>query len=286
MPTFSRILAATDFSEPSLNALRRAAALLKAGQAASGCLLHVTEARLVERLRQLLAESPDVSEALRQRLDTLAADIATESGVTLSSELLSGSIPHALAEAMTADDLLVLGAQGSHRSRERLLGTTAQRLVYHSPGAALVVRKPADGPWRKVLVATDFSEASQRALERAIQLAPDAEIELLHVYASSFEPSMHYAGVDEGLIQEYRQRAGREAERNMRDFLQACGQPAVAQRLEAGYAPHRLKDRLGEQGVDLVVAGKQGQSMVRDMLVGSVTMSLLQDADCDVLVVS
>ncbi|MEA5446719.1 universal stress protein [Gammaproteobacteria bacterium AB-CW1] len=286
MATFSRIMAATDFSDSSLEAVRRTAALLKAGQAESGCILHVTEAGIMESLRQLLGQSPDLSAALEQRLQALAKDIADETGAILETRLLSGPIARSLAEAMTAEDLIVLGSQGSHRARELLLGTTAQQLVYHSPGAALVVRRPASSSWRKVLVATDFSEPSRRALERAVQLAPEAEIELVHVYASRFEPSMHYAGVDETLVQEYRQRARLEAEREMRAFMEASGAPAVKSRLESGYAPHRLRDMVSEDEIDLLVVGKQGQSMTRDLMLGSVSMSLLQRADCDVLVVS
>jgi len=286
MATFSRIMAATDFSDPSLEAVRRSVALLKAGRAESGCILHVTETGTLESLRQLLGRSPDLSDALEQRLEALATDIADEIGVTLDTQLLPGPIARSLAEAMTAEDLIVLGSQGSHRARDLLLGTTAQRLVYHSPGAALVARRPASRAWRRVLVATDFSEPSRRALERAVQLAPEAEIELVHVYASRFEPSMHYAGVDETLIQEYRQRARLEAERDMRAFLEGSGASAVNTRLEFGHAPHRLRDMVSEDGIDLLVVGKQGQSMTRDIMLGSVSMSLLQRSDCDVLVVS
>ncbi len=286
MATFSRIMAATDFSDPSLEAVRRSAALLKAGQAESGCILHVTEAGIMGSLRELLGRSPDLSAALEQRLEALATDIADETGMTLTTQLLPGPIARSLAGAITADDLIVLGSQGSHRGRELLLGTTAQRLVYQIPGAALVVRRTASRAWRRVLVATDFSEPSRRALERAAQLAPEAEVGLVHVYASRFEPSMHYAGVDETVIQEYRQRARLEAERDMRAFLEAGDAPAVNTRLESGYAPHRLRDMVSEDDIDLLVVGKQGQSMTRDIMLGSVSMSLLQRSECDVLVVS
>ena len=46
----------------------------------------------------------------------------------------------------------------------------------------LVVKRPVRGPYRRVLVATDFSDQSGQALEFSLRLAPGAKVHILHAY--------------------------------------------------------------------------------------------------------
>jgi hypothetical protein len=49
--------------------------------------------------------------------------------------------------------------------------------------SVLVVKQAAPRPYRRVLVAVDFSDHSRHALELALRLAQQAEFHALHVYA-------------------------------------------------------------------------------------------------------
>jgi nucleotide-binding universal stress UspA family protein len=55
--------------------------------------------------------------------------------------------------------------------------------------------------------------------------------------------------------------------------------------IEFGPPATMIAARAASLGADLVVIGKHGQSAWEDMLLGSVTRQVIQEASCDILVV-
>lgn len=69
-----------------------------------------------------------------------------------------------------AADLVVIGPGKARNIREKVFGSTADRTVRSSPRPVLVVRSPAaSDPYRRLVVAADFSTASQAAAEAALR---------------------------------------------------------------------------------------------------------------------
>ncbi len=64
-------------------------------------------------------------------------------------------------------DLIVIGVGESHSLRERILGSTADRVIRAAAMPVLVVRKPTTGAYQKIVVAVDFSQQSAAALREA-----------------------------------------------------------------------------------------------------------------------
>jgi nucleotide-binding universal stress UspA family protein len=56
----------------------------------------------------------------------------------------------------SAADVLVLGARGAGFMRHLLLGSTAERMLRRTSRPMLVVERPPQGPYRRLLVAVDF----------------------------------------------------------------------------------------------------------------------------------
>ena len=275
------IVAATDFSAASRLAVQRAAQLARTLGAALS-VVYAMERSVMNQLRDLaLGERP------QQSLDALVDDLAADHPGSISARILEGSIVRTIAGAASDYDLLVLGARGSHKIREFALGSTARRILYRSKIPTLVVRREAIQAYRRVLIATDFSQQSLRAARFAADLFPDADIMAVYVYQAPYEMSMTYADVSEDLIHEYRAKARDEGELQMRRFIRDAGLPArtTEPRLEAGYAPRVLSKLAADSVADLLVIGKQGKSRLGGLLFGSVTEHLLAEAHCDVLVV-
>jgi nucleotide-binding universal stress UspA family protein len=69
-------------------------------------------------------------------------------------------------------ELVVLGRhEEKERSwRDRLLGTTAERVIRNGDVSVLVVAEPAKAPYRRPLVAVDMSQSSRLALQLALRL--------------------------------------------------------------------------------------------------------------------
>jgi nucleotide-binding universal stress UspA family protein len=140
----------------------------------------------------------------------------------------------------------------------------------------------------QILVPTDFSEPSEKAVRYAKALAQafgGATLHLLHVVETAFVHGWTSEGYV-GALPELRERLEREA----RDALAKCATDAE---LPAGV---RLVTRVGhpvaeilryarQEAVDLVVMGTHGRSGIGHLLMGSVAERVVRAASCPVLTV-
>jgi nucleotide-binding universal stress UspA family protein len=133
--------------------------------------------QLGPELRQRLEEArKDEVKALEARLAALAGDEAT-------SELRWGEPLRELLALSREYDLVVMGAHGESRFDEYFLGGLAGRFVRRSFTPVLTVRDEAPQTTvRRLLVATDFGEASAGAWRFARKLAEHGlQLVLTHV---------------------------------------------------------------------------------------------------------
>ena len=138
-----------------------------------------------------------------------------------------------------------------------------------------------------MLVAVDFSVISRTAIDSAAWIAPGAVIHALHVYDVLFEGKMRYAGVDEGVIQQYRDAADAEAPRMMHEFLLGPGRHgAILPIIRHGYPARVILDEADTLHADLIVMGKHSRSGLNELFLGSVTEGVLCGLDRDLLVVT
>lgn len=184
-------------------------------------------------------------------------------------------------------DLLVLGARGAGNMRHLLLGSTAERMLRKTLRPLLVVKQAPQDAYRRVLVPVDFSSWSAPALALAQAIAPQAELTLLHAFEAPFEGKLHYAGVESATIEHYRSVAKHDALHAMKRLAAEVGLDARAAhstRVLHGDAARRILEQAQAPGCDLIVIGKHGESMLEELLLGSVTMRVLAESGCDVLV--
>lgn len=285
------LLVATDFSAPSRQAAGRAARLAHETGAPMH-LLHVMPGDAIDQLRQWLGMDSPPEHAMQaqaqRQLDEMAGALAEAHRVTVQSHCASGPVIDEIlrrAQAVEAP-LLVLGARGAGFMRRLILGTTAERLMRRSSRPLLVVRQKAHEPYRRVLVAVDFSAWSLPAVATARRVAPHAHLVLMPVFSVPFEDKLRYAGVEEATIEHYRQQARQRA----RDRLMALAERAGLKpghwepRVIEGEASMRLVEQEQELDCDLVVLGKHGQTVTEDLLPGSVTRHVLAEGSADVLI--
>jgi len=291
MRKLESVLVATDFSTDAQNAVTRAALICKTVGISRGLVLHVLESSWLDILRHFgskpeAMEQSAMADAL-QSLVTLTSEIQGFSGCALEPMVRTGK-PLDTIMAVSADyDLLVLGARGTHSFREVAVGTTAERILRQIHKLMLVVRREAGVPYRRVLVAVDFSDHSRTALGSGIAIAPGAEIHVAHIFEAPFERKMSYAAVPEKTISEYRMKARREAEAELERFIKNAGidNKNLHHIIEHGdHVPSVLRNKAVEIGADLVVVGRHGRSLAEHLLLGSVTIHLLAECPCDVLV--
>lgn len=291
MNPMNSILAATDFSAPARHAADRAARLAHE-TGAQLTLMHTVSGRALDELRQWLgaghtAETQLLEDA-GQQLHKLAEELASTRRVKTQTRLTTGPVITEIereAEAVQAG-LLVLGARGMGFLRRMVLGSTSERLLRHTRRPILVVKQTAHEPYRRVLVALDFSPWSVHAIALARRVAPNARLVLLHAFEVPFEGKLRVAGVDTATIEHYRRQAGSLATQQMHHIaLQAGLAPGHWDaRVIEGDPWQRIVEQEQECDCDLVVLGKHGRSAAEDVFLGSVTRSVLTEGSGDVLV--
>ena len=88
-----------------------------------------------------------------------------------------------------------------------VLGITSERLLRRSTRPLLVVKQMPRAPYRRALVALDFSQWSAQAIALVRCVAPQARLLLLNAFEVPFEDRLQLAGVDTLTIEHYRQQA-------------------------------------------------------------------------------
>ena len=148
--------------------------------------------------------------------------------------------------------------------------------------------KPLDPKSRiapmKILLATDFSPASEAALPYALTIARHygSELCVAHVICPKLEEL-----IAPELIPTIRQEAQRFAQQNMDRLLSAGRQPGVSCHALIGEGAiwDVLQDMIQQNGLDLIVLGTHGRRGLRKLLLGSVAEEVFRMAPCPVLTV-
>lgn len=271
-----KILVASDFSPRAEKAVVRAIRI--AGeQEATLTALHVLEDGSQDEA-QTAAASAD---ALHQAFASLSLHEPVRVRVVTGKPFVE-IIRRAREETV---DLIVVGAHGAHFIKDLFFGTTAEKIVRKGDRPVLVVKQTPQGPYQRVLVAVDFSEDSRLALELALQLAPQAEVHLLHVY-HGFEEQLRRGGATTSEISRQRRQWAKGARQELETFLHEvkCRDRSMKRILKYGRAPHVIAKTAKRLHADLVVVGTTGRSGLPYILLGSVAEHVLREVKSDVLV--
>ena len=287
------LLAATDFSTPARHALERAAQLAAAHPDVQLTLAHVISISMLARLRGIMRdEAPAMETRLAdetaQALTEMATRLSTQYACPVNTRLAQGSALDAITDLADElqSNLLVMGARGAHFVREFLLGSTTERVLRRTRRPVLAVKQRPQGAYRRVLVPVDFSVHAVAAAQTAHRWLPDADIILLHAFEVDIEGTLRFASIDEEKIHAYRARAREDALEAMAQFVEQLSIPAgQLTRLVVHGAPTlRILEHEQSLDVDLIAIGKHGQSVLEELLLGSVTKHVLAYSSSDVLV--
>ncbi|MDZ7595901.1 MAG: universal stress protein [Thiobacillus sp.] len=294
MRRISCIVAATDFSEFSERAVQRAARIAKQHDAE----MHVLHVVRPLDLYPSLTLTPDefghndleLQQAEQTRVEAVAASLSTQFGIRVRPVTRLGRAHTEIADyaQAVAADLVVAGSRGESTLMDLFLGSTASRLLRVATCPVLIVKKPADEPYRKVLAAVDFSPVSAAVVSHAISLADGARVDALHVLGSEVEQRLRKAKFVRIDIGDWLARLRTEAEQQLGALLAPIEQSAAVGRLvQPGFSPAVICQAIEVGQVDLVVLGRHGYGGgLQDWLLGSVSKDVAHAAACDVLLIS
>ena len=281
MASLQDILVGTDLSERAERAMARAEQLSRANRATL-TVLHVAEPGLSISLRNrdraLAEESLRDWYAFLPESDRGAASLCVETGDRFAV---------LLAQARERNtNLIVLGEPGKKGLKELFVGTTTERVVRYSDRPVLVVKRSGKEPYRRVLVAADFSEGAARALRSALQVAPGADLLLVHAWLLPQVGLGSVQAAEEKMERENEllaQRLSRQVQDTMIELGSQPSSPRIQMMMGNPYSV--LRDAIASFKPDLLAMGTHARSGIAIAMVGSLAREMLVEAPCDVLVV-
>ena len=141
--------------------------------------------------------------------------------------------------------------------------------------------------YQTVLVGTDGSDSSLRAVDRAAQIAAGAGAKL--VVATAYFPQSEDARAADVLKDEGYKMAGNAPIyailREAKDRAHAAGAKDVEEKAVVGAPVDALVDLAEEVKADLLVVGNVGLSTIAGRLLGSVPANVARRSKSDVLIV-
>lgn len=283
-PTPRRILLATDMSCRCDRALDRAVQLATrwGAKLVAAHVIDPSESRnlRIDHTPMSWLRMPRPLERMRWRLERDLGAAARDIDVRVEE-----GEPAALLLEIAAQedvDLIVTGSAGNQTLGRMFLGNTVNRLIRGSPLPVLVVHDRPTRDYRRIVVATDFSEAALQALIVTSALHPAAAITLFHAYDVPFTGYLDERRYNQDL---------RTMERELgAKFLADARLPAgLAARtdvvIEHGTPERLLGDYVENEQVDLTVIGSHGRGALFDALIGSTAKRLIESLEGDLLIV-
>ncbi|HHH10829.1 MAG TPA: universal stress protein [Sorangium sp.] len=284
------VLACTDLSDGSDEALRQAHTWAQRRDAELVVVHVVPPVPISQALLSLVGA--DTATAMREHRDRceqrVVAQVTRVTGRppdgyklvvvegTPHQELLRVAATHSVT-------LIVLAGTSKHVVERTLLGSTAEKVLRHSPVAVLIARpSPADG---EVAVASDLSDLTVPAVEAAVVEAARLKTDLVAVYCLSVARPFSAAFNPAIIIDDKTYAAVKEAaEETLHAILARFGSSGRCEVVEGDPKRQLVAFAKAEQ-VQLLVMGTHGESGVTRILLGSVALAAAHRAPCSVLVV-
>lgn len=140
--------------------------------------------------------------------------------------------------------------------------------------------------YRKILVAHDGSENSQRAFEHALSLVKQMQNkDEIQIIVLSVIQVMDLPEIAENqAIIDYFRKHYREIHTNLNGIAQKEGVKLTSYIL-IGNPSVEILSFAKENSIDLIVVGKTGKSKIEQWLLGSVSKKILDHAPCAVLLI-
>lgn len=140
--------------------------------------------------------------------------------------------------------------------------------------------------FKKILVPTDASEYSRRALKIAIEMARSvqAEVVLLHV---SYTPQAYWGYTISYGITVTQEQLDQNGELALDATLAGIDseQVVIHKRVESGHPVTMIVEQIKKDNIDLVIMGSHGYGAIAGSVLGSVSQRVLQRASCPVLII-
>ena len=140
----------------------------------------------------------------------------------------------------------------------------------------------------KILVPTDFSDYSDKALKQALDIAKqyNAKVFLFHVIPREVNRCVADVCLGDDVVRDLEDQLNTRAQENLQKQLGKFPQSqevSVTTEIGKGIPYEAILQEAEDNGIDLIVIASLGKSGIARFLIGSVSRNVLKGAKCPVL---
>lgn len=177
-------------------------------------------------------------------------------------------------------ELIVMGRHGRHRLERTLIGSVATRVIGFSQRDVLIVPNDSNIGWKSILVATDGSDSSTRAVSRAID------------FASSYGGRLNIISVVDVPVEAYGEapeaidRMLEKTKAIVDEAVEIAAQNGVAAEghVRTGDGAEMILEMAVKLSAETIFISSHGKTGLRRLLLGSVAEKVIGLSHCPVLI--
>jgi nucleotide-binding universal stress UspA family protein len=199
---------------------------------------------------------------------------ARAAGVTCETLLTYGEEPHqeiVIAAEDLQPDLVVLGRRGKRGLDRLMVGHATAHVAGNAPCNVLMVPRAGQVWSKRILLATDGSAPSEKAVATAAQVAAQCAVPVTVISATTRSHS------------EERKAEARAAIHRAEQRLQQNGVTCEGELVE-GRPDEVVIEAAAAKGADLIIVGSHGRTGLSRLLLGSISERIMGQAQCPVLI--
>lgn len=218
---------------------------------------------------------------------------AEAEGVSARSKVVFGHPWLELTKQVLRDghDLVVVGTRQHSAASRILFGTTALRLLRNCPCPVWVTKPDPNWEEMNILVPSDFSESSQRALQIAVQGGQlvDTKLHVLHAIEEDIDRRLQRSGLSKEQVAAQHEQIVEETRRKLQDQLAQTDYRTLSGGVKVhvveGPADVMILKAIEEHQIDHLVMGTGTHGHLATMLLGDTAERLLPHVPCSLVAI-
>jgi len=284
---YEDVLLPFDGSEGATTVLRHAAEIADWADATIRVLFVADTSR--DSVTVVEGQTVDALAKQGERVVEGAAETLRSLGVDPKTDVVQGNPAVTIADyaEQYGYDLVVMPTRGREGISRYLVGSVTEKVVRLSSVPVLTARLQPDErlafPYENVLVPTDGSPVSMRAVDHGLELAA-ALGATTHAVAVADDTSLG-PDVRSTVASDAGETAAREALEDVTEAASAYELGPVVEHLERGKPVDGILSCIDEHDIDAVVMGTTGRRGTDRILLGSVTEKTVRSAPVPVITV-
>lgn len=279
MGSFEKILVAFDGSDSGKSALRQALAGFQEGWIRVLAVVPAYEGDL-----ELVGvrDREEVRRGPREELLQEARELVEDDTARVQLDVEQGDAFQWIIDTAENEscNLIVMGRRGLSRLERMLMGSVTRKVIVHSKQDVLVIPREAKIQWDKIVLATDGSDFSRAALEKAIHFAGTHNGMINAVSVVDMYPEF-YADAP-NVVKKMEQKALAVLD-NVKEKSEAAG-VKVKTSVVHGDPAEEITNFAQKESAGIVFMGSRGRTGLKKIFVGSVAQKVIGLSCCPIFV--